>query len=99
MRILFTPEAEEQAEYCDTWWRRNRLGSPDLFAQELAQAKVLLQKAPDIGSIYATIDDVVFRRLLMRKTRHHLYYVLVPDKDCLTIHSVWGAPREQGPDF
>jgi plasmid stabilization system protein ParE len=99
MRILFTPEAEEQAERCDTWWRENRLGSPDLFARELSDAKALLLKAPDIGSVYATIESVVVRRLLMRKTRHHLYYVLELEQNRLTIHAVWGAPRERGPEL
>jgi len=36
MNVRLSPDAEEQAEVCDTWWRENRNDSPNLFAQELA---------------------------------------------------------------
>ena len=37
------------------------------------------------------------RKVLMPKTRHHLYYVADFDEDVIIIHAVWGAPRESGP--
>ena len=41
MKVYFTPEAEEQVDEIDLWWRANRLKAPGLFARELAEAKVL----------------------------------------------------------
>jgi hypothetical protein len=35
MKLVFTPEAKEQADECDTWRRENR-DARDLFARELA---------------------------------------------------------------
>jgi len=54
MRIYFTPEANEQAERCGTWWRENRPTTPDLFARDLAEAKALLLIAPNIGPVHGS---------------------------------------------
>jgi plasmid stabilization system protein ParE len=97
MKVFFTPEAEQQADYCDAWWRENRPASRDLFARELAEAKALVLNVPDIGSVYTMLEGQPVRRVLMKKTRHHFYYVVDADHDCITVHSVWGARKEQGP--
>jgi len=67
MRIFFTPEAEEEADYCDTWWRENRPATANLFARELAEAKALILSVPDVGSIYVTIDGQPVLRVLMKR--------------------------------
>jgi hypothetical protein len=97
MKLFFTPEAEQQAEECDTWWRGNRKGTPDLFASELAAAKALVLMAPNVGSLYALLDGQPVRRVLMHKTGNHLYYVVDSDKDQIVVHSIWGGPKERGP--
>jgi hypothetical protein len=51
MNFVFTPEAEEQAEECDAWWRRHRKATASLFAQELAAVKELILKSPGIGTV------------------------------------------------
>jgi len=99
MNLFFTPEAEEQAEECDSWWRRKRRATPELFAQELAAAKELVLKAPNIGSLYATLDGQLVRRVLMKKTGNHIYYVFDSDKDCIIVHAIWGGPKERGPNL
>jgi len=38
MNVRFTPEAQAQADECDTWWRQHRTAR-DLFARELAGIK------------------------------------------------------------
>ena len=50
MKLAFTPEAGEQAEECDRWWREHR-DAKDLFARELAATRTLLREVPDIGSM------------------------------------------------
>jgi hypothetical protein len=97
MKIFFTPEAEEQAEFCDTWWRENRPATAGLFARELAEAKALVMRVPDIGSLYTVLDGQPVRRVLLKKTDNHVYYVFDPDRGCITVHSVWGARKERGP--
>jgi plasmid stabilization system protein ParE len=97
MKFVFTPEAEEQAEACDSWWRENRPSTRELFAEELADAKTLLMNTPNIGALYATLDGLPVRRVLMRKTGNQLYYVFDAEEDCIIVHSVWGGPKEHGP--
>jgi hypothetical protein len=54
-------------------------------------------KAPNLGSLYATLDGVPVRRVLMKKTGNHLYYDFDADEDWIIVHSVWGGPKERGP--
>ncbi len=51
MKLAFAPEAEEQADECDRWWREHR-AAKDIFARELAATRTLLREAPNIGSMY-----------------------------------------------
>jgi hypothetical protein len=44
--VLTTPEADAQIRSIDGWWRANRLGSPNLFADELASSFELIGQAP-----------------------------------------------------
>lgn len=73
MKIFFTPEAEEQAEVCDTSWRENRPATADLFARELAEAKALVMRVPEIGSLWHGTRHQPVRRVLLKKTDNHVY--------------------------
>jgi hypothetical protein len=95
MKLVFTPEADEQAEESDLWWRANRPKAPGLFASELAAAKAFIVNTPKLGKVYAVLDCQQMRRVLLHKTGHHVYYTIEPD--VITVHSVWGAPRGRGP--
>ena len=98
MKLAFTPEAEEQADECDRWWREHR-DVQDLFARELAMTKTLLCEAPTIGSVYATLDGIPVRRVLLRKTRAHLYYSVDDGAELVKVLAVWGAPKGRGPSL
>jgi hypothetical protein len=97
MKIFFTPEADEQAEFCDTWWREHRPATADLFARELAEAKALVMRVPNVGSRYTVLNEKPVRRVLLKKTDNHVYYVFDRERDRITVHSVWGARKERGP--
>ena len=99
MKFVFTPEAEQQADECDTWWRVNRKATAGLFASELATLKALLLVSPNVGSVYALLDGQPVRRVLMKKTGNHLYYVVDSEHDQIIVHSVWGASKEHGPEL
>lgn len=96
MNVRFTPDAQEQADECDTWWRQHRTAR-DLFARELAATKELLLSNPKLGTVYTILDGQPVRKVSMAKTRHHLYFAADLDADVIIIHAVWGAPRESGP--
>jgi hypothetical protein len=97
MKLLFTPEAERQAGEMDTWWREHRLGAPDLFARELAQVGDLIAVSPNVGVTYTTSSGRTAKRVLMPKTRNHVYFEVDEDQDRVVVLAVWGAPRGRGP--
>lgn len=95
MNVRTTPEADDQAREIDAWWRRNRPTSPELFLDELAQAFSLLSHAPSIGHLYRASPVAGTRRLLMKRTRYHVYYV--PTDVEVRVLAIWHARRGVGP--
>lgn len=96
-RVIVAPEAERQVLRVDTWWREHRPASPSLFAEELAAAFATIQAAPSAGTRYLHADVRGVRRLLLRATRHHVYYVA--GIDAIVVVAVWGAIKGAGPDL
>jgi plasmid stabilization system protein ParE len=95
--VVFTSEASKHVAVIDDWWRKHRPAAPDLFTQELSQAVDLLCTLPGAGRIYARSRDLEIRRVLLRSTRHHLYYTV--EGQHLQILAVWSAIRGTGPDL
>jgi plasmid stabilization system protein ParE len=94
--IATTPLADLQILEIDAWWRENRDKAPDLFEEELALAFRILESAPGAGRKYPHPSGSV-RRLLLRSTRNHVYYV--ERDDCVLVVAVWGAVKGTGPDL
>jgi hypothetical protein len=79
------------------WWRTNRSASPDLFAQELAQALSTVELAPEAGHRYSHPEIKGVRRVPLRATRNHVYYLHAGDT--VVVLAVWGAIKDAGPDL
>jgi plasmid stabilization system protein ParE len=94
--VVTTPVADIQILEIDTWWRENREKAPDLFEDELALAFQTIGAVPEAGKRYPHSDADV-RRLLLRTTRHHVYYVEREDK--IVVVAVWGAVKGAMPDL
>jgi plasmid stabilization system protein ParE len=98
MTIVVTmPEADEQAERIDGWWRENRDKAPNLFREELERALQLLAIAPEAGIRYRRRRIPGLRRLVLPETRHHVYYVHDEALDTVFVLAVWGAIKRRGP--
>jgi len=91
LAVTTTPEAEKQISTIDEWWRTNRSASPDLFLSELLNAFEIVSDAPRIGRPYRRSPLPDTRRLLLRGTRYHVYYVATAD--CVNVVAVWHAER------
>jgi plasmid stabilization system protein ParE len=73
-------------------------GHPDLFENEFAAALERIVGEPDIGSKYEGTDSKVpVLRLLLKKTKNHVYYAV--EGDTIVVLSVWGAPKGEGPEL
>ena len=93
--VRTTPEADAQIRIIDKWWRENRTASPNLFAAELAAAFDLLSHAPHIGRSYRQSPVPDTRRVLLKGTRYHVYYVACREE--VRVLAVWHARRGLGP--
>lgn len=93
--VQTTPEADDQVRVIDSWWRTHRAAAPDLFLDELESAFTLLGQAPDIGHPYRKSPIGGTRRVLLSRTRYHVYYVPL-GKEVLVL-AVWHARRGSGP--
>lgn len=94
--VFITPRAEAQIFEIDAWWRDHRDKAPNKFEEELSQVLETLATIPGAGSRYPhPVGDV--RRLLLRVTRQHVYYVEEPDR--VLVLAVWGAVKGVGPDL
>lgn len=91
-----TEEAQRQARAERKWWRAHR-DAKQLFSEELRAARVTLARGPK-HEIYGHFDGQPVRRLLLEKTRCHLYYVVVEREDLVRIVAVWGAMKGADPD-
>lgn len=93
--VTTTPEADTQIRTIDDWWRTNRPASPDLFLDELSDAFEIVAGAPQIGRLYRRSPTPGVRRILLRATRYHVYYL--PTEHEVRVLAVWHAERGVGP--
>jgi len=96
MQVLIVPEADEQIREINDWWRENRPAAPDLFAEELAAAISLIEVWPLVGRRRRHRGVPGLRRVLLRASRYHVYYV-PGDGSRLFVLAVWSAVRGRGP--
>ena len=77
MNLRITPRALAEAKRIKTWWRRHRLDNPALFENELEAALERIVAKPNIGIHYeGTHLKVPVLRLLMPRTKNHVYYAV-----------------------
>ncbi len=95
MKVEFADEARADVARIDAWWRANRSAAPDLFTNELERASLALEDNPALGVPYQPKPGV--RRMLLRRTRYHLYFVEEPRR--VLVVAVWGANRGRDPSL
>ena len=93
--VRTTSESDAQIREINGWWRSYRPAAPDLFFQELAAAFDVIGHSPEIGRRYRRSSAPNTRRVLLAKSRYHVYYV--PRTDDVMVLAVWHARRGVGP--
>lgn len=93
--VRTTPEADAQIRVIDDWWRTNRAAAPDLFLAELAASFDMISHAPHIGRLYRQSPIAGARRILLKGSRYHVYYVARSEE--VRVLAVWHARRGVGP--
>ena len=97
VRILTTARADAQVVGIELWWRENRPAAHRLFTDELAGVISLLSDAPDIGRRVPRRGVPGLRRVLLPRSRYHVYYVHDEERAEVVILAAWSAVRGHGP--
>jgi plasmid stabilization system protein ParE len=96
VKIVLLDEAQRRFEAEDQWWRANR-DATELFIDEFAHTLEQLSASPEIGQSYRRARGKQIQRVLMKKTRCHVYYFHDREHDVVEVHPIWSARRERGP--
>jgi hypothetical protein len=92
--------AKKTARAMHAWWKTHRQKAPKLFAEELQVVRWRIEQKPDLGQVYAVRGGgVVVRRILMEKTRTHVFYEVMESEQVIMIVALWGAVKETGPNL
>jgi hypothetical protein len=98
VKLVLLAEAQRRFEAEDEWWREHR-DAKELFIDEFAHTLERLLVTPETGQIYRRARGKLIQRVLMKKTRCHVYYFHDREHDLVEVHSIWGAYRERGPEL
>lgn len=97
MRVRFSPEAILSVREKRAWWAQHRDKAPHLFVEELAAVVAKLREGADRErQQYAARAGRIVWRIVMPKTRHHVYYRHDRAGD-IEILTVWNAVAASGP--
>lgn len=99
MRVRFTPRARLSVREKRVWWEQHREKAPRLFVEELATVVGKLRDGTDAErQQYAARGGRIVWRLLMPKTRNHVYYRVDDAAGEVEVLIVWNATAGQAPD-
>jgi plasmid stabilization system protein ParE len=95
--IRVSPRAGRQIRQAAKWWRENRLTAPAMLSDEIASAFELIIDMPFAGEpvIHPRIEGL--RRILLGRTRYHLYYVALGDRSAVEVIALWHTKRGAAP--
>ena len=95
MKVQLTPRALREAKRRKLWWLENRPAARDLFDEELAEVLENIRTTPALGAAYPAKLGVPVRRVLMKRTKTHVFFAV--HGEVIFVVSVWGAQRRRGP--
>ena len=73
--------------------------APDRFDEELREMKKRLASAAHEGQEYGRFKGELVRRLLLEKSKNHVYYVVRDADGIVHVVAIHGAVRGSGPDL
>ncbi|MBK7761332.1 MAG: type II toxin-antitoxin system RelE/ParE family toxin [Deltaproteobacteria bacterium] len=94
--VVVSGAAKAQIEEISVWWAENRQKAPTLFDDEFSAALERLASAPWIGT-KLRVRSRSLRRLVLQRSRYHVYYVVHPATDQVEILALWHTARGKLP--
>lgn len=95
--VVVVDEAERQLHDIVAWWAKHRPAAAGLVATEFERCVGLLAVAPDAGPRFLRAPLPGVRRLVMKRTRHVVYYLHDRANEAVYVIAVWGAPKGGDP--
>lgn len=95
LRIVFKARARREIETAAAWWSANREAARGAVRKDVEDGVRVLIEQPGIGIKVETGRAPQVRRLLLDRTKYHLYYRV--RGDALEVLSLWHSSRERGP--
>lgn len=100
MKVRFAESARTSIRYRHTWWRDHRDKAPRLFVEELRDVVSKIRHDTDVArQSYSGQGESTVWRLLMPKTRHHVYYTRDDRSHIAHVVLVDSAVSDVGPDL
>ena len=81
------------------WWEEHRDKAPDLFRRVLAAIVAMLRASPTDAQQYTGDAGQIIWRLLMPKTKNHVYFRVDDAAQEVEIVTLWNAVGGTEPDF
>lgn len=95
MKAFLSKRAARAAERIDARWRG--ADDPGVFAREFLEAIELLERSRGPGSPFPTPKHPSLKRVLLRRSRCHLYFEINDSNQTIQILHVWDSRRERAP--
>ena len=96
MKVSLSKRARRDARRINTRWSSHG-DQPRLFAQELLDSLRHLRDVPHAGTPKATARRPQLKRLLMEKSKCHIYFEVDEEEDLINVITVWNGQRGEDP--
>jgi plasmid stabilization system protein ParE len=96
-RVLLAARVEDQIREAEEWWRQARPSAPHRFREELVAVLERLATMPHTGAPYRPFGRLAIRRLLLRRSRYHVYYSIDEAAGAVLVRAVWHSARGRSP--
>jgi hypothetical protein len=96
MKLDVSKRARRAAERIDARWLEHG-DDPKLFARELLETFHHLVSVSAAGTPAPTARRPGLRRILMQKSKCHIYFEIDQRKQVVRVLTVWNAQRERAP--
>ena len=93
LAVVLTASAARQMREALAWWSENRLAAPRLLDEELRGVLGIVVAAPTLGALAHDARLAGVRRILLPRTRYHLYYRVDETAGRLEVLALWYARR------
>ena len=98
MKVDISKRARRASDRIDEWWSAHG-DDPKLYARELLIAIGHLETVAEPGTPWPTARRPRIRRLLLPKSKCHLYFEIDEARQVIKLLTIWDGRRGRSPSF